>query len=119
MGMAEKYVGIRQAEAVGDGTKVISFPVVGKPYGFLVSCDNDDIDSSVKRASGLWTEYNGGQYVGGRYTISTSSGYDHYNLANAYINYDDEQKTLTLNTTAATPFKNGVTYYLWYFTIPF
>ena len=119
--MASGFVAINQSVAVGDGSGSITFTVNSKPYGFLLSCDNDDSVTGLvtKRAGGMWTDYGGGQYVG-RYCVMRNATPDYYNLATGQVVYDDTAGTLTVTPSASgNQFEIGETYYLWYFTIPF
>ena len=103
-----------------ESSTTITFPVLSKPWGFLISCDNDDAynGSQTKRVSGMWSEYNGGVYIGLRYAVVRNANYDHYALANDNVQYDDINKTFSI-TVVGHPFTANTTYYLWYYTLPF
>lgn len=122
IGGLSSLVGIKQVEVVvsTSGT-TLTIPVPEKPWGFLLACDNDGVAgrNTTTRASAIWSNYNGGNYVGGRYAITRGNGSpDHYAFPTGSPVYDDQAKTLTLNTTSGY-FTSGDKYYLWYFTIPF
>ena len=117
-------VGIKQAiVTMGESTNSITFPVESKPWGILVARSTDDSIYGlvvVTRVSAIWTEYSGGSYVGGRYTITRSNGvFDHYAILATGFAYDDTNKTFTITVASGINFVEGETYYLWYFTIPF
>lgn len=112
---------IRQSiVTIDNNTTTITFPVISKPWGFLISCNNDDNTTKigVKRISGMWSEYGSGGYIGGRFAVTRGNTYDHYNLPNTSIVYDDNAKTFSITVNSGS-FYSGETYYLWYFTIPF
>ena len=117
------FVGIKQSSVtMSERSNSITFPVIDKPWGFLIarSSDGPRRTNVATRVSGIWTEYNGGGYVGGRHTMTRANGsFDHYAIAASAIVYDDAGKTFTVTISSSGAFDDGETYYLWYFTVPF
>lgn len=105
-----------------DNTQSISFPVENKPDAFIIGV-MDTSNGTVSpgfygctAACGIWTNFQGGQYVGGRATgMLPTGGEDSWQVKVENINYDINTNTFTLNTGSPVRFVAGWTYRLSYY----
>ena len=68
-------------------------------------------------ACGIWSEYQGGQYVGGRATGRLqNNNEDHWQIAPNNIVYNSTNNTFTVTTGSPVWFVGGRTYRLSYYT---
>ena len=126
-GLLEQMAGssfkCRQTSFVYDSsTQIISFSVKDKPYGILIGCEETEYVSGIVNNlinfSCIWSDYSGGDYVGGRVGAIKSGGADHWAISSSNIVYDATAKTITITLSPVGAVPNR-TYYVWYYTNPF
>lgn len=104
----------------GTNSQTITFQVIGKPDAFMICAlkmDQSQVASGYgcTSAVGFWTEYQGGQYAGGRAGGLNASGTeDHWQVQPGNITYNEDNNTFTFFTNSAVRFINGWTYSLYY-----